>query len=279
MAETFYGMLEQGWNEGRFVCVGLDTVYDRIPDSIKTDDVAESIFIFNKAIIEATAEYALAFKPNSSFYERVGSKGQHALERTIRHIKETHSYIPVILDGKRGDIDSSSQGYAYASFDQLRADAATVNPYLGENALRPFLDRKDKGVIVLGATSNPGGEEFQELNVGPKDEPLYIHVSRSVAESWNNNKNCAVTAGATYPEKVQAIRSVIGEMPILLLGVGAQGGDLKTSVKAGRAKLNPGLIINASRSIIYASNGQDFAEAAKAAAKQMNESIAAELRL
>jgi orotidine-5'-phosphate decarboxylase len=273
MTETFYGKLKDAWGEGRLVCVGLDTVYDRLPGSLKTGDKSDSILKFNKAIIEATAEFACAFKPNSAFYERLGSEGLVALGQTIGFIHETYPGIPVILDSKRGDIDSSSESYAYSAFDLLKADAATVNPYLGESALQPFLERKDKGIIVLGANSNPGAGEFQDLTVGDRSEPLYLHVSRSVAEEWNKNKNCAVTAGATEPGKVEAIRSVIGEMPILLLGVGAQGGDLNVSVKAGRAKNTPGLIINSSRSILYASNGPDFAEAAGNAAKHLNMAI------
>ena len=189
----------------------------------------------------------------------------------IGHIGAVAPEVPVIYDAKRGDIGSTNQGYAVHAFDELRADAITVHPYLGREALDPFLERLDKGTIVLVRTSNPGGGEFQDLLVG--DEPLYRVVARRVAETWNQQGNCAVVVGATYPEELAEVRRIVGTMPILIPGIGAQGGDVRRTVEAGRDARRRGMIVNSSRGVIYASNGDDFAEAARQEVLRLNREI------
>lgn len=260
----FYEMLDKRWSKGLFVCVGLDSEYARIPDFLKNGvSKSEAIYRFNKAIIDATADLACAFKPNSAFYEAEGKEGMEALKRTIQYIKDVHPEVPVILDYKRGDIGNTNLGYVKEAFDELGADAVTVHGYLGKEAMQPFLDRADKGIIVLARTSNPGAGEFQDLLVGEAQEPLYQVVARNVAQSWNKNGNCAIVVGATYPEELARVRAVVGDLPILLPGVGAQGGEVEATVKAGKDSNNKGMIINSSRGIIFASKGEDFAEAAR----------------
>ena len=272
-------MLEAQWDRGRFVSVGLDPVWDKLPGAIKagvdgsrnTASRAVVLAAFCRAIVDATADLACAYKPNAAFFEAFGAPGAEALSAVIRHIGTVAPEVPVIYDAKRGDIGSTNQGYADHAFDQLRADAITVHPYLGREALDPFLDRSDKGTIVLVRTSNPGGGEFQDLMVN--GEPLYRVVARRVAEGWNANDNCAVVVGATYPDELAAVRRIVGTMPILIPGIGAQGGDLRRTVEAGRDVRGRGMIINSSRGIIYASQGDDFAEAARQDVIRLNREI------
>lgn len=276
-ASSFNQLLQDRWNDERLVCVGLDPDLDRLPDSVRIpSNTAESVISFNTSIIDATHEFASSYKPNSAYYEKLGLEGVKALIETITYVKRNYPAIPVILDGKRGDIGTSTEAYESAAFDVFDADAATVNPYFGRVALQSFLSHVDKGVIVMGANTDPGAGEFQDLPIparGGGHEPLYKHICRQVSESWNINGNCAVTACATQPEKVAQIRSVIGDMPILLLGAGAQGGDIIESVNVGIGVDNFGLIVNSSRSIIYASPDNDFAEAANAATRTLNDTL------
>src|SRR5437764_7012563 len=197
---TFIVKLERGWQQHNFVCVGLDADYDQLPSIIKTrQSVEDAIFHFNREIIDATHDLVCAYKPNAAFYEAQGDAGFRALVRTVQYVHEHYPGIPVILDAKRGDIGSTNLGYAHSAFDVIGADAITVHPYLGKEALAPLLARREKGIIVLAKTSNPGAGEFQDLPVGETQEPLYLVVARQVATNWNTNGNCALVVGPTYP--------------------------------------------------------------------------------
>lgn len=254
--------------------MGLDVDLDKLPktlDSIK--EPGARVVRFNREIVEATYQYACAYKLNSAHYEKMGIPGLSALKATITEIQKSHPDIPIIVDAKRGDIAETNEYYAQGIFDELGVDAATVHPYMGRQSLLPFLSRADKGVIVMGANSAKGAEEFQDLPVGASGDPLYLYICRQVATKWNENNNCAVTAGADNPAKLGRIRQVIGEMPILLLGIGAQGGDLKACLNQGIGTQSFGLIINSSRAILYASAGDDYGLAAGKAARAMNEDI------
>lgn len=271
---TFISLLEQQWAQGNFVCVGLDTDYSRIPAALKEHTpVGDALFAFNRAIVDATHDLVCAYKPNAAFYEAQGDAGLHALQQTVRYIKQTYPHIPVILDAKRADIGSTNLGYVESAFDLLGVDAITVHPYLGQEALAPFLARKEKGIIVLAKTSNPGAGEFQDLLVGEAREPLYQVVARHVATRWNANGNCVLVVGAPYPAELKQVRAIVGDMPILIPGIGAQGGDIEATVNAGKDSRGWGMIINASRSIIYASSNNDFAQAARNAAEQLKAEI------
>jgi len=272
--DSFISLLEKRWLANHFVCVGLDPEYARLPAVLKEDhSIEEAFYIFGREIIAATHELVCAYKPNSAFYEAQGDAGMRALARIIAYSKKHYPTIPVILDAKRADIGNTNQGYVSAAFEHLQADAITVHPYLGKEALAPFLQRRDKGIIVLVKTSNPGSGELQDLPVGPAGEPLYLVVARNVAQKWNSNGNCALVVGATYPSDIARVRAVVDDLPLLIPGIGAQGGDLAATVRAARNSRGSGMIINSSRGIIYASNGADFAEAAGKATAQLSSDI------
>lgn len=247
------------------LCIGLDIDLSRIPQPLLNKE--DPIFTFNKSIIDSTAEFVCAYKPNIAFYEMYGIYGLQALIRTIEYIQEKD--IPVILDAKRGDVGHTAAAYAKAIFTVYNADATTVNPYLGHDSVEPFLEYREKGIFVLCLTSNVGFRDFQ---VAGKEEPLYISVAKHVKE-WNHYGNCGLVVGATNPKELKGIREIVGDMPILIPGVGAQGGDLGSSVKSGVTKKGNRAIINASRSIIYASKGDDFAGSAKNAARRLRDEI------
>lgn len=278
MSETFREMLDAQWAQGRFVCVGLDSELGKIPDGLRLNqffkdgtDVADVVVEFNRAIIEATADLVCAYKPNVAFYEALGSDGLKALKGTIEAINAVAPDVPVILDAKRADIGNTNAGYVQMAFEFLGADAITVNPYLGAEALQPFLARRDKGIIVLCRTSNPGAGEFQDLCVN--GEPLYRVVARRVATEWNKNGNCGLVVGATAPHELAEVRQIVGDMPILIPGIGAQGGDIEKTLTAGKNSRGRGMIINSSRGIIFASNGSDFAEAARRETQKLHDAI------
>ena len=290
MNRNFRELLEARWAEGKFVCVGLDPEWEKIPECVrhlnkgKASPRAESsatedvIYGFCRAIVDATHDIACAFKPNAAFFEAHSADGIYALDGVIRYINKIAPGVPVIYDAKRADIGNTNNGYAKDAFDMLRADAITVHPYLGSEALKPFLDRKDKGVIVLCRTSNPGAGEFQDLRVmtdpgGRSSSSLYRIVANQVAKKWNTNGNCAIVVGATYPEELKNARHIVGDMPILIPGIGAQGGDIEKTVTAGKDSRGRGMIINSSRGIIFASKGEDFAEAARRETLKLHEAI------
>lgn len=268
-------LLAAHFAKGRHLAVGLDTDPGRIPESVAAGALpAERVVEFNRQIVEASADLVCAYKPNAAFYEALGADGFRALEETIAAIRAEAPGAAVILDAKRADIGSTNAGYVTAAFDQLGADAITVHPYLGGEALAPFLARSEKLVFVLARTSNPGAGELQDLVAD--GVPLYRHVARTVAGSWNAAGNCGLVVGATYPEEMGAIREDIpAEMPILIPGVGAQGGDVAAVVAANRSAGSDAFLIAASRSIIYASAGEDFAEAARGEAQSLDAEIRA----
>ena len=260
-------MLENQWSQGNFACVGLDSDFSKIPETAyksgneRDVSISNTIVAFNREIVEATKDLVCAYKPNVAFYEAYGIEGIGALHRTIADIHAIAPNVPVILDAKRADIGNTNLGYLESAFKVLLADAITVHPYLGSEALQPFLDCAEKGIIVLCRTSNPGAGEFQDLIVD--GEPFYRIVARHVAEQWNKNNNCALVVGATYPGELREIRELVGDMPILIPGIGAQGGNVEKTVNAGKDSRGKGMIINSSRGIIFASKGEDFAEAAR----------------
>jgi len=245
--------------------------------------ISETISVFNREIIEATKDIACAYKPNIAFYEEHGEDGIIALRRTVNYIRKLAPDVPVILDAKRADIGNTNAGYMQMAFKYLEADAITVHPYLGAEALQPFLDCADKGIIVLCRTSNPGAGEFQDLPVHSDPlylgEPLYHYIARSVAIRWNKNNNCAIVVGATYPDELKKIRRVVGDLPILIPGIGFQQKDVPLEkqveqvVSAGQDSRGRGMIINSSRGIIFASKGADFAEAARRETKKLHNLI------
>lgn len=252
------------------LCVGLDPDPRRIPAELGAG--AEAIVPFNRAIIEATRDLACAYKPNLGFYVAYGVAGIEVLVETRRLIPPD---IPVILDAKVGDFNVTSAAYARGYFDEWGFDAITAHPYLGEDGLAPFLHYPDRGVFVLAKTSNPGSGAFQDLGVGRGDgaEPLYVHVARRVAD-WNARVGtCGLVVGATYPDQLAEIRRQVPDLPILSPGVGAQGGDLAATVRAGLDGRRSGLIISASRAILYAGAGPDFAQAARRAAQEYRDEI------
>lgn len=237
--QTFLDKLTAKWGENKFVCIGLD----------------QGNFEFNKNIIDATFDLVCAYKPQSAFYEAKGAIGLEALKKTVLYIHEKSPDITVILDAKRGDIGNTNEAYVKAIFDDLGVDAVTVHPYLGQESLEPFLNKVNKGIIVLVKTSNPGAGEFQDLETAGK--PLYQMVAEHVANEWNKNNNCAVVVGATYPEELKKVREIVGDMPILVPGIGAQGGDLEATIKNGLNSQKQGLIISSSRGIIFAPNPRE----------------------
>lgn len=244
------------------LCVGLDSDFDKIPDKFKTEEMPQ--FEFNKWIIDQTHEYAAAFKINIAFYEARGDKGIHELKETMEYIKVYHPDIFTICDAKRGDIGNTNNGYVTSLFDWFGFDAATIHPYLGQEAVKPFLDRRDKVSIILCRNSNTGAGEFQDLEVGglpaQAGKKLWQIVAENVHQEWNKNNNCMLVMGATYPEDLKQVRAIVGDMTFLVPGVGAQGGSVSEVMKAGLNSQGLGLIINSSRGIIFAENPKEEAK-------------------
>ncbi|NTU74126.1 orotidine-5'-phosphate decarboxylase [Candidatus Roizmanbacteria bacterium] len=251
--EKIAGVME---SHDSFVCVGLDSDYTKLPEAVKTKQYAQ--YAFNQAIIDATHDLVCAYKPNTAFYEARGVKGIQELKWTCEYIHEHYPEVPIILDAKRADIGNTNNGYVSFAYDYLEVDAVTVHPYLGKEAIQPFLDRKDKGTIILCRTSNPGAGELQDIKVEGK--PFYLHLAEKISKKWNENENCLLVVGATYPEEMKQIREVTGDMTFLVPGIGAQGGDIKATLEAGLNSNKEGLIVSSSRGVIFASNGEDFAE-------------------
>ncbi len=266
---SFTSRLARAWQASKsLVCVGLDPEPKKFPDRFR--DAPGGIFEFNKAIIDATRDLVCAYKPQFAHYAAHGAETQ--LAHTIDYIKATARDAIVILDSKRGDIGSTAEQYAHEAFERYGADAVTVNPYLGRDSVEPFLKYEDKGVIILCRTSNQGAKDFQDLHVGP-DRKLFQHVAESVARHWNAAGNCMLVVGATYPDELADIRKRVGDLPFLVPGVGAQGGDVAKVMAAGKTSAGTGLVISSSRAILYASSGDDFADAARKAARDLRDSI------
>ena len=268
----FMTALKNRWRDAdSLVCVGLDPEPSKFPAQFAGDP--DATFGFCQAIVDATADYACCFKPQIAHFAAFGA--EDALQRLIAHIHGRHPGIPVILDSKRGDIGSTAQHYATEAFDRYRADAITANPYLGGDALQPFLERADKGVAILCRTSNPGAGDLQDLIVSANgsSRPLYQHVAEKAARDWNGNGNCALVVGATWPGQLREVRAIVGDMPLLVPGIGAQGGDVQAVVGNARSADGTGLIVSASRAILYASGGEDFAQAARNATRALRDQI------
>jgi orotidine-5'-phosphate decarboxylase len=264
----FIRQLGRGWDASdSLVCVGLDPEIERFPRHIAAQ--ASPIFQFNKAIIDATADLVCAYKPQFAHYAAYEAEDQ--LERTIEYIHRSYPGIPVILDSKRGDVGNTAERYAIEAFERYGADAVTVSPYLGGDSLEPFLKYQDKGVIILCRTSNPGAGDLQDLEIGGRR--LFHIVADLAAGRWNSRGNCLLVVGATYPRELAEVREIVGNMPLLVPGVGAQGGDVAQAVQNGQTAAGAGLVISSSRGILYASSGEDFATAARSATQKLREQI------
>ena len=266
---NFVDKLRSRWREAdSLVCVGLDPDPARFPETLL--DEPDALFVFCRDIVDATAEFACAFKPQIAYFA-AHNGGEQALQRLIAHVAAAHPDVPVVLDAKRGDIGSTAEQYAAEAFDRFGADAVTLNPYMGRDSADPFLRRGDRGCIFLCHTSNPGARDFQELDVG--GEPLYQRIARAIAADWNGAGNCGLVLGATFPEELGVIRGIVGDMPLLIPGIGAQGGDVEAVVRHGATADGTGLMINSSRGILYASSGPDYAAAAAEAARALRDTV------
>lgn len=256
-----------------FLCVGLDTDLEKIPAHLRNN--SDAAFEFNKAIIDATAPYAVAYKPNTAFYECYGVAGWQSLEKTIAYIKENYPQLFVISDAKRGDIGNTSKMYAKSAFEILKADAVTVAPYMGEDSVTPFLSYPDKWVILLALTSNKGAFDFQFF--GQTDEALYQKVLKT-SQTWATKEQMMYVVGATKADMLTSIRAIVPQHFLLVPGVGAQGGSLEDVARYGMTA-DCGLLVNSSRDILYADNSEKFAQAAAEKAQNMQKQMAELLRL
>ena len=266
---NFTDKLAARWRDtNSLLCVGLDPDPTRFPAHLREAD--DAIFEFCKAIVDATADLVCAFKPQIAYFA-AHNGGESALQRLVAHINAVHPDVPVVLDAKRGDIGSTAEQYVAEAFDRFGADAVTLNPYMGRDSAEPFLRRTDRGCIFLCHTSNPGARDFQELDGGGR--PLYQHIASTIARDWNGAGNCALVVGATYPAELRVIRDLVGDMPLLIPGVGAQGGDVEAVVRNGATADGTGLMINSSRGILYASEREDYAAAAGETAASLRDSI------
>lgn len=260
--------------KGSFLCVGLDTDLQKIPSFLL--DSSDPMFEFNKAIIDTTAKYSVAYKPNLAFYEAAGLKGWESLDRTVRYIRRNFPDIFIIADAKRGDIGNTSSMYAKAFFDQMDFDAVTVAPYMGEDSVKPFLAYEGKWIILLALTSNKGAFDFQFIKSVEEDKRLFEIVLHK-SKGWGNEQNMMYVVGATKAEELASIRKIIPNHFLLVPGVGAQGGSLQEVADFGMNK-NCGLLVNSSRAIIYASNGTNFAQKAGEMALETRNEMADLLR-
>ena len=265
-------LINEIFTKKTFLCVGLDTDINKIPAHLKNED--NPIFAFNKAIIDATAPYCVAYKPNLAFYECYGLKGMLAFEKTIQYIKENHPNHFIIADAKRGDIGNTSKMYAQTFFEEYNLDSVTVAPYMGEDSVKPFLEYEGKWVILLALTSNKGSHDFQ-LTEDKQGERLFEKVLKK-SQEWGTTENLMYVVGATQGKMFEDIRRIAPEHFLLVPGVGAQGGSLQEVCKYGMTK-DCGLLVNSSRGIIYASTDTNFAEVAAAKAKELQEEMAVEL--
>ena len=265
---TFTQMLAAAWQKNNsLLCIGLDPDPAKFPAHLKGRD--DAVFEFCKTIVDATADLACAFKPQIAYF--AARRAEDQLEALIAHIHDKHPGIPVILDAKRGDIGSTAEQYAIEAFERFKADAVTVNPYMGRDSVDPYLAYPDKGVILLCRTSNPGGSDLQFLDVGA--EKLYERVARLAAKEWNTTGQIGLVVGATFPAEIARVREIVGDMPLLVPGIGAQGGDIEATVKAGRTADAAGLMINSSRAILYAGKDEHFAAAARQVALETRNAI------
>lgn len=265
---SFIQTLNDAWQRANsLLCVGLDPEPSKFPGALANR--SDAIFEFCRTIVDATAPYACAFKPQIAYF--AAHRAEDQLEALIAHIHAHHPGLPVILDAKRGDIGSTAEQYAREAFERYAADAVTVNPYMGFDSIEPYLAHAGKGVIVLCRTSNPGGSDLQFLETGGR--PLYQVVAQLAAQKWNVGGQLGLVVGATFPKEIEVVRGIVGDMPLLIPGVGAQGGDVEATVRAGRTAAGTGMLINSSRAIIYAGKGDDYAQAAARAAQETRDKI------
>ena len=267
---TFIEKLNAAWAGNQsLLCVGLDPDITRFPAEL--EGKPDAILSFCKTMIDATADLACSFKPQIAYFAALRAEDQ--LEDICRYIKTRYPTIPLVLDAKRGDIGATAEQYAREAFERYEADAVTVNPYMGFDSVAPYMEWKDKGAIVLCRTSNAGGSDLQFLDVGGK--PLYQHVAQLVAEKWNINGQSALVVGATFPNELAQVRQIIGDMPLLVPGIGAQGGDIAATVNAGKTANGTGMMINSSRAILYAKTLkiESYADAARRVALETREAI------
>lgn len=265
---SFIQMLNDAWQRANsLLCVGLDPEPSKFPGALANR--SDAIFEFCRTIVDATAPYACAFKPQIAYF--AAHRAEDQLEALIAHIHAHHPGLPVILDAKRGDIGSTAEQYAREAFERYAADAVTVNPYMGFDSIEPYLAHAGKGVIVLCRTSNPGGSDLQFLETGGR--PLYQVVAQLAAQKWNVGGELGLVVGATFPKEIEVVRGIVGDMPLLIPGIGAQGGDVEATVRAGRTAAGTGMLINSSRAIIYAGKGDDYAQAAARAAQETRDKI------
>ncbi len=264
----FMTALEAAWQQrNSLLCVGLDPDPAKFP--VHLQGRPDAIFEFCKQIVDATADLVCCFKPQIAYF--AARRAEDQLEALIEHIHARHPGTPVVLDAKRGDIGSTAEQYAVEAFERFKADAITVNPYMGRDSVDPYLAYPDKGVILLCRTSNPGGSDLQFLDVGGLK--LYEHVARLVAEEWNASGNCGLVVGATFPAEIARVRELTGDMPLLVPGIGAQGGDIAATLAAGRSTKGAGLMINSSRAILYVGKDEHFAAAARQVALDTRDAI------
>lgn len=264
----FVEQLERIWDANdSLVCVGLDPEIERFPAQFA--EQPSPIFQFNKSIVDATADLVCAYKPQFAHYAAYEAEDQ--LERTIDYIHRNYPGIPVILDSKRGDVGNTAERYAIEAFERYHADAVTVSPYLGGDSLEPFLEYEEKGVIILCRTSNPGAGDLQDLVMDGRR--LFHIVADLAARRWNTRGNCSLVVGATYPRELAEVREIVGNMPLLVPGVGAQGGDVAQAVQNGQTAAGAGLVISSSRGILYAASGENFASAAREATQKLRDQI------
>ncbi|WP_332672219.1 orotidine-5'-phosphate decarboxylase [Aromatoleum sp.] len=265
----FMTALRAAWQRNdSLLCVGLDPDPARFPAHL--EHRPDAILEFCTGIVDATADLVCCFKPQIAYF--AARRAEDQLEALITHIHAQHPGIPVILDAKRGDIGSTATQYAIEAFERFGADAITVNPYMGRDSVEPYLAYGDKGVILLCRTSNPGGSDLQFLDVGG-GERLFECVARLVADEWNASGNCGLVVGATFPKEIACVRELVGDVPLLVPGIGAQGGDIAATVAAGRASDGTGLMINSSRAILYAGSGEGYAADARRVARETRDAI------
>ena len=272
---SFTEKLSSAWHtRNSLLCVGLDPDVSKLPADLRSQP--DGIFTFCKAIVDATADAACSFKPQIAYFAALRAEDQ--LEALCKYIRTNYPDLPVVLDAKRGDIGATAEQYAREAFERYDADAVTVNPYMGADSVAPYLEWQDRGVIVLCRTSNPGGSDLQFMQVD--GQPLYQHVARLVAEKWNRNGQCGLVVGATFPEELARVRAIVGDMPLLVPGIGAQGGDIAATVGAGRDSTGAGMMINSSRAILYAQplpgSDETYVQAARRVAFETRDAINAQ---
>ena len=265
---TFIDMLEARWHAAdTLLAVGLDPDPARFPAHLRGR--ADAIYEFCRAIVDATADLVCAFKPQIAYF--ASARAEEPLERVIAHVRARHPAVPVILDAKRGDIGSTAEHYAREAFERYAAHAVTLSPYMGFDSIEPFLAYPDRGAFLLCRTSNAGGGDLQMLDVG--GERVFERIARLTATTWNSNGQLGLVVGATFPGELARVRQLAGNLPLLVPGIGAQGGDVEASVTAGQTPGGAGIVVNSSRAVLYAGKGEDFADSARAVAQATRDAI------